>query len=260
MEPPAHPTIESENSAAKKLFEIIQVKQTFLGLVIDSTSLQETLQLLPFVANHICLLKLFVEQYHDFTWNRIVELKNLSIQYNFMILDDSKFADGNENSIKIRYINGYYSKAYWADFVTVHFIEGSSILDHLKTALLEAKIHEPRGAFVITEMADIEISPYTDMVLKALLSRLRFNNPNFIASIVQKGNALPIDRRIHRLPIEEINLEESIEKINYYVSALLASKSNICFLKLSDYNQIEKIKTLQQGHWQEYQKIHVHHN
>lgn len=247
--------VKPENTAREKLLKIIDDKKSIFGVSVESRELTNLLLLLPYIAPYICLIKIVIEQYNDASVENINALKQLAHQYNFMILQDSKFAD-SQATVKARYTDGHYHIADWADFVTVHLVEGSGILNHLLDALLQKEIQEPRGAFVITQKTNLLTPQYTKTVLRSI----QYNQTNFIAGIIHVSYipTTTIHQKIVRVQEEEIDLKEPITKIHTYFSEIFQEKkSDICFLKLNNSNEIEKVSNLHNLYCQEYQNLNI---
>lgn len=136
------------NPCAKKLLELMERKQTNLALAADVTTKAELLQLVHEVGSEICLLKTHIDIVSDFDQGLIEELELLAIKYNFLILEDRKFADIG-STIQQQYSDGLYHIGSWAHMVTVHTIAGPGIIKGLQTA----QTQRPASLLLLTQMS-----------------------------------------------------------------------------------------------------------
>ncbi|MBU4539449.1 MAG: orotate phosphoribosyltransferase [Weeksellaceae bacterium] len=119
----------ADHSVAKKLLEISLEKKSNLIVSADVISTQELLELAEKVGPHIVALKTHIDIITDFDPDTtILPLKDLATKYNFLLMEDRKFADiGNTQELQFSY--GIYKISNWADFVTSHVIGGYDSLD-----------------------------------------------------------------------------------------------------------------------------------
>ena len=118
-----------DHSVAQKLLEIAIEKRSNLIVSADVTSTQELLALAEKVGPHIVALKTHMDILMDFDPDAtILPLKDLATKYNFLLMEDRKFADiGNTQELQFAY--GIYKISNWADFVTAQVIAGYESLD-----------------------------------------------------------------------------------------------------------------------------------
>jgi uridine monophosphate synthetase len=140
----------SKNSMAIKLFKLMSEKQTTLCLAADFTKSQEIFDIANIAGPHIAVLKIHVDIIEDFDKSFIDKIKSIAKKYNFLIMEDRKFADIGQ-IVSFQYKNGIYAIAEWADLITVHPISGSGIFQGIKNGL--DGISQDRGIFVIAEMS-----------------------------------------------------------------------------------------------------------
>ncbi|CAK1595874.1 unnamed protein product [Parnassius mnemosyne] len=138
----------STNSIAKQLFNIMATKKTNLCLSVDLTSSTKIIDLLEKVGEHICLVKTHIDIIEDFSDNFIMQLKQLGTKFNFLILEDRKFADIG-NTVSLQYSKGIYKISEWADCVTAHSLSGEGILKALNTCTNTGS----KGVFFLAEMS-----------------------------------------------------------------------------------------------------------
>lgn len=181
---------QAENKAAKKLLELMSQKQTTLCLATDFTKTQEILDLVELAGPHIAVLKIHVDIIEDFQSNFVKKIKESAKKYNFLILEDRKFADiGQVVSYQVR--KGIYNIVEWADFITVHSVPGNGIVDGVKKGL--EGISEDRGIFIVAEMSSkgaLTTGDYisattsnfkdSDLVAGYVCQKNIFANPGFV--------------------------------------------------------------------------------
>lgn len=127
IEEPFHLPAKHNNPKAQQLLDIAHTKKSNIIASVDLTTTQAILSFLDKVGKNICAAKLHIDIVNDFTEQFIIDLKNLSQQHNFMLIEDRKFADiGNTQLLQIS--KGVHHIASWADFVTIHVIAGEASL------------------------------------------------------------------------------------------------------------------------------------
>lgn len=122
----------AKNGIAKRLFGIMATKKTNLCLSVDMTSTTEILDLIEKVGEHVCMVKTHVDIIEDFSINFITRIKELAVRFNFLILEDRKYADIG-HTVSLQYLKGLYRIGEWADCVTAHSLPGEGILKALNS-------------------------------------------------------------------------------------------------------------------------------
>ncbi|XP_038211983.1 uridine 5'-monophosphate synthase [Zerene cesonia] len=153
----------ASNAIAKQLFNIMAIKKTNLCLSVDLTSSSQILDLLEKVGEHICLVKTHIDIIQDFSQNFVTALKQLATRFNFLILEDRKFADIG-NTVAMQYTQGIYNVNKWADCVTSHSLPGEGILKALNNSS-----NGEKGVFLLAEMScegNLITSEYTQATVK----------------------------------------------------------------------------------------------
>ncbi|KAK7793028.1 hypothetical protein R5R35_004459 [Gryllus longicercus] len=180
---------ETKSLVAAKLFRIMAEKRTNLCLSMDTTNSMELLELASKVGAHICLLKIHIDIIKDFSKDFITNLVALAKEYNFLILEDRKFADIG-HVVKLQYSQGVHEISSWADLVTVHPIPGPGIISGLKAALEELS-QQDRGCFIVVEMSsqgNLNSADYKTAAVK-----LAMTHSDFVVGIVCQSSSLVPD-------------------------------------------------------------------
>ncbi len=116
---------------AQRLLDIAHQKKSNIIASVDLTSANDILSFLEKVGPCICAAKLHIDIVSDFSQSFIQQLKALSIQHSFLLIEDRKFADiGNTQLLQLA--EGIYRIADWADIVTIHLISGEPALKALQ--------------------------------------------------------------------------------------------------------------------------------
>lgn len=134
------------NNLTKKLINKIKSKKSRLVLSLDVDNQKEFFDILDQTAEHIVMLKTHIDILKDYDENFIPKLIKYSKKYNFLIFEDRKFADIG-NTVKKQYQSGIYKISEWSDFITVHGIPGSGILNGLFDNI------EGRSSFLLAKMS-----------------------------------------------------------------------------------------------------------
>ncbi len=138
----------TKHSLGKDLLELLDKKQTNLGVALDVTSCKEFLKIANEIGPHICILKTHIDILEDFTIDFIQQLMDLSIKHNFLIFEDRKFADIG-NTVQLQYKKGIYRISDWAHIINAHILPGSGIIESLRTVGLPLN----RGLLLLAEMS-----------------------------------------------------------------------------------------------------------
>lgn len=133
----------AKNTIAQQLFNIMAIKKTNLCLSVDLTSTVNILELLEKVGEHICLVKTHADIIEDFNEDFTSRLKELGRKFNFLILEDRKYADIG-HTVSLQYMKGVHRVGEWADCVTAHSLPGEGLLKALNAS---------HGVFLLAEMS-----------------------------------------------------------------------------------------------------------
>ena len=120
--------IQLNNNLIIKLMAIIKQKKSNLIVSLDLENPEILLDKLNLLSEHICGVKLHIDIINFSTYDKnsfITNLKILSRDKNFLIIEDRKYAD-------IPYISlQQYNNIAYADIITIHGICGESLIEEL---------------------------------------------------------------------------------------------------------------------------------
>ena len=166
-----------DHSVAQKLLKIALDKRSNLIVSADVTSTQELLELAEKVGPHIVALKTHIDILLDFDPDEtILKLKDIASKYNFLLMEDRKFADiGNTQELQFAY--GTYKISQWADLVTAQVIAGYDSLDCFRNV----------GVVAILGMSSK--GTLTDASYRKEATKIALSHPNVFGGVAQ--NKIP---------------------------------------------------------------------
>ena len=181
------------NPAGKRLFELMEEKETNLALSNDEVDPKRFLELSEKLGPEIAVLKTHVDIIRDFSPTLTQKLSELSKKYNFMILEDSKLADIG-NTVKLQYSEGVYRIADWANLLTVHVVPGPGIIKGIGEVIKEKKDRLSRGMLLLAQMTSegtLATGKYTEKAVE-------FGNSNkdVVAGYIGASDIKEIDRLV----------------------------------------------------------------
>lgn len=123
---------KANNKITKRLFEIIEKKKTNLVVSIDDVLVELIPDLVEKIGKHVCAIKFHSDAWElgdDNLWC-IKKINDLSLEHNFMLFEDRKFADiGNTVEKQFNRISDNYERL---DLVTVLPVFGEGTLKCIK--------------------------------------------------------------------------------------------------------------------------------
>ena len=195
----------TENQIAKRLFELIEEKQSNLCVAIDEHSKDKILKIAKQVAPNVVVIKLHCDIIDDFDQDFVNKLKSLAKEYQFLIFEDRKFADIG-NTVSDQFAHGLYKIAKWADLINCHVITGEGIIESLKSSANLSRT----GCLIVAELSskgNLITSSYTDVAVK-----FAENHSDFVIGFISQNKLTSDQKFIHFTP--GINLDDSNDKFD----------------------------------------------
>ncbi|WP_447950861.1 orotidine-5'-phosphate decarboxylase [Chryseobacterium koreense] len=166
-----------EHSVAQKLLKIAIEKRSNLIVSADVTTTAELLNLVELVGPHIVALKTHIDIISDFDADKtILPLKDLASKYNFLLMEDRKFADIG-NTQELQFSMGVFKISNWADLVTAQVIAGYDSLDCFRNV----------GVVAILSMSST--GTLTNMEYREQAVKIAVSHPNVFGGVAQ--NKIP---------------------------------------------------------------------
>ena len=150
-----------------RLNEIKMLKNSKLCFSADIEDTQKLFNILDIIGNHIVICKIHYDIINDKDMSFKNKIIDMSIKYNFLIMEDRKFND-------ISYIvNKQYNKfCNWVDLVTVHSLVSNDVVANLSGALLVANMSNNNYDF--TEKA-IDLANHNPNNVVGFITQNRIN-------------------------------------------------------------------------------------
>ena len=126
------PSVFYKNTLADRLYRISLDKKSNLVVACDLDTCDEIIALVEKIHPYIVGVKLHVDTLQDFSHSFVDKLTQYASQYNFIVIEDRKFAD--IGAIAIKQLGGLYQIGKWADAVTVHTITGKDQMKAIQDA------------------------------------------------------------------------------------------------------------------------------
>jgi orotidine 5'-phosphate decarboxylase subfamily 1 len=174
----------SSHPLAKRLFSLMQKKQSNLSVACDVTSVKELLKVAKDVGPHIAILKTHVDILDDFSIEAMVELKGLAKEYEFLLFEDRKFADIG-NTVFHQYARGMYRISQWADVINAHILPGPGIIE----GLAQEGEKRGRGLLLLAQMSSE--GAYTSANYIQYVESLASHYPEFVMGFIAQERLFP---------------------------------------------------------------------
>jgi orotidine 5'-phosphate decarboxylase subfamily 1 len=178
---------------ARRLFTMMQEKETNLAAAIDTASQKELLAMADLLGPEICVLKTHVDILEDYTPELGPALRALAERHRFLIFEDRKFADIGQ-TVSLQYGKGIYRIAEWADLINAHIIPGPGLIEGLK------KIGQPlgRGLILIAEMSSSKTLAKGSFAKQAI--EMGESHSDFVLGFIALGKLSSHPGMIHFTP------------------------------------------------------------
>jgi len=179
----------SHHPLAKKLFTLMEEKQTNLSVAADLKTSREILECADHVGPYICVFKTHIDICENFSPDLTAQLQKLAEKHRFVIFEDRKFADIG-NTVVQQYGGGVYKIADWAPITNAHIVPGEGIIQGL------AKVGQPKGNGLLllaemsskgtlatgeyTQKAIVWARQHRDFVMGFICTRKLTDDPEFI--------------------------------------------------------------------------------
>lgn len=180
----------SLNPTMKKLFCLMDEKESNLSVAVDVTKAADLLRIADEVGPEICLLKTHIDIIEDFTPDLPHKLAAIAAKHRFQIFEDRKFADIG-NTSKLQYEGGIYKIIEWADIINAHIVPGPGIIEGLASHGLQ----RGRGLLLLAQMSPKGSLSYPK---KALAFAKR--HPEFVIGFISREKISDDPAHCHMTP------------------------------------------------------------
>lgn len=163
------------NNYTKKILETAIEKKTNLIASADLITTEELLNFAEQVGPHIVALKTHIDIINDFDFDKtILPLRDIAEKYNFLLMEDRKFADIGSTQ-ELQYSYGVYKISSWADLITTQVIGGYQSSDYFLNC----------GVIAILSMSSK--GTLTDQNYFEEAHKIALQHPNIIGGVSQKS-------------------------------------------------------------------------
>lgn len=240
------------NPSARHLFEIIERKQSNLGVAADVTTVHELYALIEAIGHAICILKTHIDILDDFDDTVPARLRAYAKQYDFLLFEDRKFADIG-NTVTLQYEKGIYRIVEWADIVNAHIIPGPGIIEGLQ----KIGLSRGRGLLLVAQMSSAGSLAHGEYTQTCIAYAQHY--PQFVIGFICQEKLVDDPRFIHMTP--GVQLQEGTDKLgqqyNTPETAILHRVSDVILVGRGIYQADDpaaKAEEYRLAGWQAYQK------
>ena len=140
-------------------------KESLVVLAADLPTMQEIIQVIETVGDHICALKTHVDMVEDFNLEEWGAVVGAAHSKGMLLFEDRKFADIGR--VAKTQMGGLYDIREWADLVTSHSVSGPDVVDGIAEAWDE--VERVGGVLLLAQMSssgNLLEGSYTDKTLE----------------------------------------------------------------------------------------------
>ena len=140
-------------------------KESLVVLAADMPTVEEIVQIVEDVGDHVCALKTHVDMVEDFNledWGAVVDAARSK---GMLLFEDRKFADIGR--VAKTQMGGLYDIRVWSDLVTSHSVSGPDVVDGIAEAWDE--VERVGGVLLLAQMSssgNLLEDSYTDKTLE----------------------------------------------------------------------------------------------
>jgi uridine monophosphate synthetase len=178
---------------AKRLFKLMESKQSNLGLVADVTSSRELLLLAEKLGPYLCLLKTHIDILEDFTPQVTRTLRQIADEQQFLLFEDRKFADIG-NTVLQQYQGGIYRISEWAHITNAYALPGPGIIE----ALRQAGAPKGNGLLLLAQLSSK--GNLIDHTLQEKTVQLALHYPEFVIGFICQKKLTDNPAYVHMTP------------------------------------------------------------
>jgi len=242
----------TQNPIAKKLFLLMDQKQTNLCISADVQSAKELLTLAEQLGPEICLIKTHIDILNDFNRDVVNELSRLAEKHQFLIFEDRKFADIG-NTVKQQYADGIYRIADWANITNAHILPGPGIIEGLK----EVGLPKGNALLLLAQMSSKD--NFLDEKYKNHCVELALQHPDFVIGFISQEKISDNPAFIYMTP--GVQLETGTDNLGQqYLTPEIVIKEKHCDIIIVGRgiyhakNPIQEAKKFRERGWAAYQQ------
>ena len=201
------------------LRKIMKEKNTRLCFSADFTKKDDLLLWATLVGPDICILKTHIDILEDFGEDVIIELKKLSKKFNFLILEDRKFADIGKTFQK-QLFSSIYKIASWADIITIHGITAEGML-----SLLDKQPNSPK-VLIVSQMSSQDNLISEDYTKKCYKIAKKY--PHLVIGFISQKKFVDDDSFLFLTPgVKTTNQKELDQNYRTPQQAIVEDKNDI---------------------------------
>lgn len=229
----------TKNELAKKIFIIMEEKQSNLCYSADLNDKSKLLNIVSKIGLCICVLKLHCDIIENFDNEFITNLLILSKKLNFVIIEDRKFCDIGKTFID-QYTKGVFKIRDWSDLITVNCLAGNGIIESFNK--LNNKSN--KGMLLIFDLS-------TNSLIEDYYKKNVFNYTqnskyeNSITGVITQKNEIKDNRLLYFTPGVNINVKSDNLDQNYRTpdDAIVRDNCDIIIVGRGITNSQDPVKT-----------------